>query len=262
LRDDWFKMVESKMKRNARRSKSGGNFQIRSKPIVHVAGDDRSPVVAEEMTLPRVYDSAILFVIAQDEHTIFASWNIDWRSVFENAMPGDRQVYLRLIESDGLEEKRVAVEPMAAMHYVTITGQHDAYRVEIGYCQPADAWHSVAISEEVKVPSQGSAEIAAADLATIPFHLRFQHLLDVLGTSNDTPLARAACRFQKRVLNDQTPNQLSPAGREILRELDLSLPQIAAAHNDFEKTDTEKLARHAAFLRWTATSPSRGFEAQ
>jgi hypothetical protein len=255
-------MVESKTKRNAQRSKSGGNFQIRSKPIVHVARHGRSSDVAEGMTLPRVYDSPILFVIAQDEHTIFASWNIDWRSVFEKAMPADRQVYLRLFGCNGLEEKRVAVEPMAAMHYVTISGQCDTYRVEIGYCQPANTWHSVAISGEVKVPSQGSAEIAAVDLVTIPFHLRFQHLLDVLGTTNDTRLAIAASRFQDRVLNHQTPNQLSPAGRQILRELDLSLPQIAAAHSDFKKTDTEKLARHAAFLRCTATSPSRGFEAQ
>jgi len=161
LRDGWFKMVESKTKRNAQRSKSEGNFQIRSKPIVHVAKRGRSPDVAEGMTLPRVYGSPILFVIAQDEHTIFASWNIDWRSVFEKAMPADRQVYLRLFGCNGLEEKRVAVEPMAAMHYVTISGQYDTYRVEIGYYQPANIWHSVAISEEVKVPSQGSTEIAA-----------------------------------------------------------------------------------------------------
>ena len=255
-------MVESKTKRNAQRSKSGGNFQIRSKPIVHIAGHGRSPDVPQGMTLPRVYDCPILFVIAQDEHTIFASWNIDWRSVFEKTMPADRQVYLRLFACNGLEEKTVAVEPMAAMHYVTISGQHDTYRVEIGYCQPANTWHSVAISEEVKLPSQGSAEIAAVDLVTIPFHLRFQHLLDVLGTTNDTRLAIAASRFQGRVLNHQTPDQLSPSGRQILRELDLSLPQIAAAHSDFGNTDTEKLARRArTLLAVSSSSPASGFEA-
>jgi hypothetical protein len=255
-------MVESKTKRNAQRSKRDGNFQIRSKPIVHIAGHGRSPDVAEGMTLPRVYDSPILFVIAQDKHTIFASWNIDWRSVFEKAMPADRQVYLRLFGCNGLEERTVAVEPMAAMHYVTISGQHDTYRVEIGYCQPANTWHSVAISEEVKVPSKGSAEFAALDLATIPFHLRFQHLLNVLGTTNDTPLAKAACRFQKRILNHQTPNQLSAAERQVLRKLDLSLLRIAATHSDFETTDTKRLARRPrTLLAVSSSSPARGFQA-
>lgn len=253
-------MAERKTKRNARRSKSRGNFQIRSEPIARVAGHGQSPDVAETIALPRVYDRPILFVIAQDEHTIFASWNIDWRCVFEKAMPADRQVYLRVIDGDGLEQKRIGVEPMADMHYVTMSGQHDPYRIEIGYYQPADIWHSVAISDGVKMPSQGSAEIAAVDLATIPFHLSFQQLLDVFGATNDTPLVKAVSRFQKRVLNDEKPNELSPAERQILRKLDLSVPEIAGVHSDFEKSGAEKLGRHrAAVLRVRATSPSRGF---
>jgi hypothetical protein len=255
-------MVESKTKRNAQRSKSGGNFQIRSKPIVHIARHGRSSDVPQGMALPRVYDCPVLFVIAQDEHTIFASWNIDWRSVFGKAMPADRQVYLRLFGCNGLEEKTVAVEPMAAMHYVTISGRHDTYRVEIGYYRPANTWHSVAISEEVKAPSQGSAEIASVDLVTIPFHLRFQQLLDVLGTTNDTRLAIAASRFQDRVLNHQTRNQLSAAERQVLRKLDLSRPQIAATHSDFENTDTKRLARRArSLLAVSSSSPASGFQA-
>jgi len=253
-------MAETKTKRNGRRSKRRGDFQIRGEPIARGAERGRSPDVAERMALPGVYDRPILFVIAQDQHTIFVSWNIDWQCVFEKAIPADRQVYLRVIDNDGLEQKRVAVEPMAAMHYVTISGQHDSYCVEIGYYQPAATWHSVAISDEVKLPSRGSVEIAAVDLATIPFHLSFQQLLDAFGATNDTPLARAVSRFQKRVLNDQKPNELSLAERQILRKLDLSLPEIAGAHSDFEKSCTEKLARHRALLRFTATSPSRGFE--
>ena len=254
-------MAETKTKRNGRRSKRRGDFQIRGEPIVHGAERGRSPDAAEMMALPSIYDRPILFVIGQDQHTIFVSWNIDWRCVFEKAMPADRRVYLRVIDNNGLEQRKVAVEPMPVMHHVTISRQHDPYRVEIGYYQPADTWHSVAISDEVKMPSQGSAEIAAENLATIPFHLSFQQLLDVFGATDDSPLARAVSRFQKRVLNGQTPNELSPPERQILRKLNLSVPEIAAARRDFEKSDIAKLAqRNRALLQFAGTSPSGGFE--
>ena len=126
-----------------------------------------------------------LFAIARDARTIFASWNINWRSVFEKAMPADRQVHLRVIGGEGVIEARVAVEPMSAMHYVTISGLHNSYRVEIGYFQPFDTWHSVATSGEVEMPSQGSVELGEVDLATIPFHLSFQQLANMFGATNE-----------------------------------------------------------------------------
>lgn len=215
------------------------------------------------MALPRVYDRPILFAIAQDAHTIFASWNIDWRCIFEKAMPADRQVHLRVIGGDGLEHKRVAVEPMAGMHYLPTSPLHDSYRIEIGYFQPFDAWHSVAMSDEVKMPPNGGAEIADVDLATIPFHLSFQQLVNLFGSPNHTPLTKAISKVQKRVLTSHGPNELSPAETQILRKLNLGLPEIAAAQRDFEKSDIEKLARRkGALLRFAATSPSCGFEGE
>jgi hypothetical protein len=177
-------------------------------------------------------------------------------------MPADRQVHLRVIDGGGLEQKRMAVEPMASTLYLTISGLHDYSRVEIGYFQPIDTWHSVAISNAIEIPPQGSAELTDVDLATIPFHLGFEQLVNLLGGCSDTPLARSVSNFQKRVLDSHSPNELSPTETLILRKLNLSLPEIATAHHDFEKSDSTKLARRTrALLRFTATSPSRGFEA-
>ena len=251
-------MAERKAKRNARRR---GDFRVCSEQIVRVAGNVRSPDVAGRLGLPRIYGRPILFAIARDAHTIFASWNIDWPSIFQKSMPADRQVYLRVIGGDGSKEKRVAVEPMLAMHYLTISGLPDPYRVEIGYYQPAGTWHSVAISSEIKIPPQESIEIAEEDLATIPLHLSFQQLLKLFGTTNDTPLANEISRFQTRVLNSPWPNELPPAATQILRKLSLSLPAIVAARRDFEKSETAKFPRRSrALLQFAGTSPSRGFE--
>ena len=254
-------MAERKTKRNARRSKRRGHFRVYSEPIVHLAGDARSTDAGEIMALPRFYDRPILFALARDKHTIFAGWNIDWPSVFQKNMPADRQVYLRVIGSDGSERRTVAVEPMLAMHYLTTSGLHGPYRIEIGYYQPVDTWHSVAISDEVKMPLQGSSEIAEVDVATIPFHLGFQQLVNLFGATNDTPLAKVVSRFQNSALNSLWPNESPPAATQVLRKLNLSMPEIAAARRDFEKTDTAKLMRRRrALLQSAGTSPSRRFE--
>jgi hypothetical protein len=203
-----------------------------------------------------------LFAIARDERTIFASWNIDWRSVFEKAMPADRQVHLRVIGEHGIVEARVAVEPMSAMHYLTISGLQDSYRVEIGYFEPFDTWHSVATSDEVDMPPHGNVELADVDLATIPFHLSFQQLASVFGAANDVSVARLVSGFQKRALSSEKPNEATRSETQILRTLNLSLSEIAAAERDFKKIDTETLARRTkAMILLAATSPVRGFEA-
>ena len=230
--------------------------------MVHLAEDGPLPDPSDRMRLARMHGQPFLFAIARDSRTIFASWNIGWLSVFEKAMPVDRQVHLRVIGEDGVIETRVAVEPMAAMHYLTISGLHDSYRVEIGYFQPFDTWHSVATSDEVEMPPQGSVEPVNVDLATIPFHLSFQQIANLFGAANDTSVAKVVSEFQRRVLNSDKPNEATRSDTQILRNLNLSLPEIAAAQRDFKKIDTEKLARRArAMFRFAATSPVRGFEA-
>jgi uncharacterized protein DUF4912 len=255
-------MTKRTTKRNAGRSQPGGDFKICKDPMVHLAEDGPLSDAGDRMGLTRVSEQPLLFAIARDAHTIFATWNIDWRSLFEKAMPADRQVHLRVIGGDGVIETTVAVEPMNAMHYLTISGLHNLYRVEIGYFQPLDTWHSVARSDEVNMPPQRSVELVDVDLATIPFHLSFQQLANLFGATSDASLARLVSEFQKRVLSSDKPNEAAPFDTQVLRDLNLSLPEIAAAGRDFKRIDTEKLARRArAMFRVAATSPVRGFQA-
>jgi hypothetical protein len=255
-------MAKRKIKRNAGRSHARRAFKICNHPVVGLAEDRPLVDAGDRMGLTRVNGQPFLFAIARDARTIFASWNIDWRSVFEKAMPADRQVHLRVIGGDGVVETRVAVEPMSAVHYLTISGLHNSYRVEIGYFQPFDTWHSVATSEEVEMPPHGSVELADVDLATIPFHLSFQQLANLFGAANDISVARLVSEFQNRVLSSDKPSEATRSDTQILRNLNLSLQEIAAAERDFKKIDTEKLARRVrAMLRFAATSPVRGFQA-
>src|SRR5262249_34065916 len=198
LRDGLTRMAKRKTKRNAGRLQHRTGFKICKDPTVHLAEDKQLSYYGNRMGLVRAYGSPFLFAIARDSCTIFASWTIDWRSVFENGMSADRQVHLRVIDKDGVIETRVAVEPMSMMHYLTISGLHKSYRVEIGYFQPFDAWHSVATSSEVEMPPQGSVGLGDVVLVTIPFHLSFQELANLFGAT-DATVAREVSAFQKHI---------------------------------------------------------------
>jgi hypothetical protein len=252
-------MAERKTKRNTRTSKAREVFQVSRKPVVHLAADARLKDAGYSPGVPRVYDPPILFAIARDSRTIFTSWNIDWVSVFEKAIPVDRQVHLRVYRADGLEEKSVAVEPMAGMHYVTRSEPHGSYRVEIGYYQPADIWHSVSTSKEVVMPPSGITGTRDVDLVTIPFHLSFQQLLDFFGPANDTELAAVISQFQKRALSSEEQT-LSGGHKKILRKLHGSVSELAAEWRAYNDIDDEKLARRTrALLGFGSSSLFRGF---
>jgi Domain of unknown function (DUF4912) len=247
---------------NTQRLKARHGFHISRKPVVHVTAEVRLDDGGDSVGLLQVYGPPILFAIARDSRTIFVSWSIDWPSVFAKALPAGREVHLRVYRADGLEEKSLAVEPMATMHYVTIPGPHGSYRVEIGYYRPADVWNSVATSNEVLMPPNGIAETAELDLATIPFHVSFQQLLDLLGTT-DTALASVLSRFQKRALSSDEPRGLRPGQTKTLGKLNVSPSEIAAAWRAFNEVATEKLTRRtAALLEFGSSSPARGFEGE
>lgn len=254
-------MAERNRNRNVQTSKTRDAFHISREPIVGLIAAHRPPDVGDSLGLTRERRARILFAIARDPRTIFASWNIDWSSLFERVMPMDRQVHLRLYGADGLQEKTVAVEPMAAMHYVTTSGSHASYRVEIGYYQPADVWHCVAISHEIAMPPTDVSETTDVDLATIPFHVAFQQLLNLFRPVTETRLATVLSQFQKRASSREQRKALSGDERKILRKLQVSLSEVAAGWRAFNKIDGEKLARRTpALLGFSSTSPSSGFE--
>ena len=112
------------------------------------------------------------------------------------------------------------------------------------------------------MPPYGSVGLADVDLATIPFHFSFQQLANLFGEPNDSSVAKLISEFQKRLLSSDKPNEATRSEKQILRNLNLSLPEIANAERDFRKIDAQKFARRArGMFRFAATSPARGFQA-
>src|SRR6266508_71735 len=235
-------------------------FHISRKPVVPLAEAEEPRALVNGLEPLRPGPPRLL-AIARDPWTIFAYWNVDWASVFKNTAPIDRQVHLRIHCGDGLEEKEATIEPMAGMHYVTMSQRHRTCRVEIGYYQPADVWHSVTMSNEIVIPPAEISEAEHTDIATIPFHLRFQQLVDLLGASNDDALATVISRFQTRAVSSGRHERLSSEERKILQQTGVALSELADARRAFDQIDREKLkSRAEALLGLGATSPSRGFK--
>jgi hypothetical protein len=235
-------------------------FHISTKPVVPLAESGESHALSNGLEPSRFSGSPRLFAIARDPWTIFAYWNVNWPSIFKNAAPIDRQVHLRVHCTDGLEEEEATVEPMAGMHYVTLSQRHRACRIEIGYYQPTDIWHSVEMSNEIAMPPAEISETEDVDLATIPFHLGFQQLVDLFGAANDDALATVISRFQTRVVGSGTPETLSSEERKILQRTGVVISELTKARCVFNQGDRERLKKRAeALLGLGATSPSRGF---
>jgi hypothetical protein len=240
--------------------KARKTFHVSRKPVVPLVEGEQSHNLSNGSELPRFPGPPRLVGIARDPWTVFAYWNVDWSSIFKNAAPIDRQVHLRVHCADGLEEKEAAVEPMMGTYYVKMSQRHRSCRIEIGYYQPADVWHSVAMSNEIIIPPAEASEAEDVYLATIPLHLRFQHLVDLFGSAKDDPLATFISRFQMRAVSSGSQDKLSSDERQVLQHTGVALSGVAYALRAFRQIDREKLRRDAeALLGFGMTSPSRGF---
>jgi hypothetical protein len=245
-------------------AEGGASFVLSSQPIVELEqrASSAAPRDFENLgELPRSYGGAFLFAIARDPHTLFAYWDIDWAEVFGDNPPADRKAHLRVLWHEGIEESTAAVEPMAGSHIISVKHARSSYRVEIGYYAPDDVWNSVAFSANVITPPDDVAENGPVDVATIPFHLSFQRIVDVFRGSKYDGDALAEIVGQLQHHADHSDATLPENEREILRVLESGLGGAAAAQRSRLRNAQDVFAtrqRIESILGFGATSPAHG----
>jgi hypothetical protein len=234
-------------------------FRVSNRPVVR-----GRPVNQEAASgfgeLPRAYGAPVLFAIARDPQTLFTCWNVDWQDVFARGEPVDRQVYMRVKKADGTDESESVVEPMLGSYYAVAAQPGGPYQVEIGYYDAAEGWRSVATSSAVTMPPDGASENVDVDLATVPFHLSFQRLMDLFRASSGNVLAGVMGRLQKRAALEEE-DQLTPEEWQVLGAMGLSLSEMDLARRRFSNgRDNDFLRKRTeAILGFGATSPAHGF---
>jgi hypothetical protein len=198
----------------------------------------------------------------RDPQTIFAYWNIDWASEFAADEPQDRHVYLRVLDENGRDESESLVEPLLGSFSAAVSRPRATYRAELGYYTPGRGWKSVASSEPVTMPADAPSENTTVDVATVPFHLTFQKLVDLFRESNGDPLVVALSRLEDRIVaSAKNDVDLTPAAREVLRALNMSIDDLRAGRAAFaEKPNESQLRKRAeSILGFGASSPAGGF---
>jgi hypothetical protein len=179
-------------------AKKTGSFQISNEPVIHgKTGEDvhkyeASPeahaaaaavlhTAYEELgQLPESYGINNIFLIARDPQWLFTYWDIDWGSFPANAAKdGAKKIFLKIFENNR-EEASIEVNPEAKNWYIPVSKPDTIYHVEIGYSGAKGKWTPIARSGGATTPADAMSNQESVEFATLPFHLTFQRLVDIV----------------------------------------------------------------------------------
>jgi hypothetical protein len=196
-------------------AKKNGAFQIAQEPISAGVEDVEAykfeigsateglgataPAYEDLGDLPQTYFEDTLFLVARDPRWLFSYWDFNWAKYPASAFRGGvKQFFLKVTTSAGLEAALTEINPEARNWYVAVNSPETAYFAEVGYFDGAGQWHRVVQSGVAVTPAESLANDGGADFATVPAHLTFERLLELVkdkmlqGESLIQALARVA----------------------------------------------------------------------
>jgi hypothetical protein len=147
--------------------------------------------------LPRTYGEKTIYLIARDPHWLFTYWDVDGSEYPASSMRGgEHKFFLKL--TGGTQETLIEVNLEARNWYIPVSKSGVTFTAELGYFDPAGAWQAIVASNEAAVPSDALSDTPAYDFATVPFHLTFQRLVDMVKATMATgeSLIQALSRLQ------------------------------------------------------------------
>lgn len=218
--------------------KKNGAFQISKEPLGdqplhdpgahkfepardHIPASQAPPAYEDLGDLPQSYGGNKLFLVARDPHWLFSYWDIQWAP----AQARDGKYYLKLFKADGAEEFTTEIHPEARNWYLPVNQAGATYYAELGYYTPAGEWTNVAKSDPATAPQNKFSESSVADFATVPIHLTFQRLIEMVrgrmreGESLITALARLQGEGRRLLFQPGLPPEWSDEQRQVLAAL-------------------------------------------
>lgn len=140
-----------------------------------------APAYEDLGELPSSYQDDTLFLVARDPRWLFAYWDFDWAKYPASAMRGGHsQFFLKINTAEGRQETIQEIAPEARNWYVPVSSPDTLYLAEIGFFARDGGWVSVITSGAARTPADALAEGAAAEFATVPAHLSFERMLELV----------------------------------------------------------------------------------
>jgi hypothetical protein len=218
--------------------KKNGAFQVSQEPLgdqplpdpathkyetarEHIPAATAAPAFEDLGELPESYGQNTLFLIARDPHWLFSYWDIDWSSY----SPRDGKFYLKLCKAGGPEELATEIHPEARNWYLPAKEAGASYYVEMGFYTASGDWQEITRSDYATTPQDKFSDSAEADFATVPIHLTFQRLVEMVrnrmreGESLISALARLQGEGRRLLFQPGRPPEWSDEQRQVLAAL-------------------------------------------
>jgi hypothetical protein len=178
-------------------TKKNGAFQIAPEPVItgeeHTeahkfeigattgAPEAIAPAFEDLGELPTSYFEDTLFLVARDPRWLFSYWDFNWGKYSNSAFRGGvKQFFLKISTAAGADAGLIEINPEARNWYVPVGSAGTEYFAEIGFFNPAGEWQRIVQSGVAATPSESIAAEATVDFATVPAHLTFERLLELV----------------------------------------------------------------------------------
>jgi hypothetical protein len=195
------------MSKESSKKKSVSRTTPESVPSEKTAGQgskSRAPVAPADKLkyedlgpLPTGYGE--MFLIARDPHWLFTYWDFDYAK-----FPTPRKLFIEVLRNGELESV-VEINEIARNWYIPVQSAGSEYSVVFGYRDAKDVWTTVGKAGPTQTPPESISPNWDTQFATVPFHLSFNFLLDVVSAarSEGQPLTETLARLQQAAIGDQ-----------------------------------------------------------
>jgi hypothetical protein len=158
-----------------------------------------------------------MFVIARDPHWLYTYWDFDY-----SKFPATRKLFLN-VDCDGNHEAEVEINEIARNWYIPVQSADAEYTVTFGYRDAKGVWTGVGKAGPTRTPAESISPNWETQFATVPFHLGFNFLLDVMASARTQGknLAEALAGLQQQAIG--TASSGSDWGVEQIKVLETLL---------------------------------------
>ncbi len=169
--------------------------------------------------LPESYGTNKLFLVARDPHILFAYWDLNKTQYQEAARAAnDGKVFLEVYVPGEGRVQQIHIWDTHKNWYLQVNRPDTNFVAQLGYYRPDGSFEVLARSAEVRTPRDTLSPNTDAKFVTIPFHVSFRELYDMIAAQSQPgeELAETLARlqrtdfelpFQARVPRDLTPKE-------------------------------------------------------
>jgi hypothetical protein len=154
--------------------------------------------------LPDSYGTRKLFLVARDPNLLFTYWDLDPGQYREAAQAAhDGKVFLELYVPGEGRVQQIHVWDSHKNWYLQVNRPNTPFVAQLGYYRPDGGFEVLARSAETRTPRDDLSPNTDATFVTIPFHLTFQALYDLIARQvlPGEELADTLARLEKSDFN-------------------------------------------------------------